>query len=221
MGPSECDTVVDPSPLSHRAASVRVQFMNDHLASPRLDVRNRVGGRFLRLVNPLARRLISAGLPTGAPNVLLTMRGRRSGKLRAVPLGMLEFDGRWFVQTSYGETGWVANLRADGEAAVIQPGGRRVPVQAIELPPDEGGAVLRRALLRFRLSRVLRTLLGPDARPPVGVLLKLRRRIDDTAEEYAAAARRYPLFELRPMDEARKELPATDHAGAASPAAPL
>jgi deazaflavin-dependent oxidoreductase (nitroreductase family) len=174
----------------------------DHLASPRLDLRNRVAGRFLRLANPLARWLISAGLPTGAPNVLLTMRGRRSGKLRTVPLGMLELDGRWFVQTSYGEMGWVANLRADGKATVTHPDGRRVPVQAVELSPEEAGAVLRRALQPFRRSRVLRALLGPHARPPIGVLLKLRIRIDDTVEEYAAAARRYPLFELRPMDEA-------------------
>src|SRR5215472_1096906 len=133
--------------------------MKDHLASPRPDLRNRVAGRFLRLVNPLARWLIPAGLPTGAPNVLLTMRGRRSGKLRTVPLGMLEFDGRWFVQTTYGETGWVANLRANGEATVTRPGCRQVPVQAIELPPEEAGVVLRCALQRYRRSRVLRTLL--------------------------------------------------------------
>jgi deazaflavin-dependent oxidoreductase (nitroreductase family) len=169
-----------------------------------MDVRNRVGGRFLRLVNPLTRWLISAGLPTGAPNVLLTMRGRTSGKLRTVPLGMLDLDGRWFVQTSYGETGWVANLRVDGEATITQPGGRRVPVHAIELPPEEAGAVLRRALQGFRRSRVLRALVGPHFRPPIGVLLKIRLRIDDTVEEYAAAAQRNPLFELRPIDEAKE-----------------
>lgn len=172
--------------------------MTDHLASPRLDFRNRVGGRLLRLANPAARRLIPAGLPTGAPNVLLTMRGRRSGKVRTVPLGMLELDGRSFVQATYGETGWVANLRADGEATVTHPGGRRVPVLAIELSPEEAGAVLRRALQGFRRSHVIRALLGPHFRPPVGVLLKLRIRIDDTLEEYTAEARRHPLFELLP-----------------------
>ena len=168
-------------------------------ASPGRDIRGRVAGRFLRLVNPLTRRLIAAGLPTGAPNVLLTMRGRRSGRLRAVPVGMLELDGRWFVQASYGESGWVANLRADSEAIVTCPGGRRAPVQAIELSPEEAGAVLRRALERFRRSRLLRTLLGPRFRPPIGVLWVLRVRIDDTAEEYLAEARRHPIFELRPM----------------------
>src|SRR5262249_61664652 len=97
--------------------------MNDHLASPRLNLRNRVAGRFLRLVNPLARWLIPAGLPTGAPNVLLTMRGRRSGKLRTVPLGLLELDGRWFGQTTYGETGWGGHLRGDRGGRCTPPGG--------------------------------------------------------------------------------------------------
>jgi deazaflavin-dependent oxidoreductase (nitroreductase family) len=159
-----------------------------------------MAGRMLRLFNPLTRRFISVGLPTGAPNVLLTMRGRRSGKIRTVPIGMLEFDGRSFVQASYGEIGWVANLRADGEATVTHPGGRRVAVQAIELSPEEAGAVLRRALQLFRRSRVMRALLGPNFRPPIGVLWRLRIRVDDTLEEYIAEARRHPLFELRPTD---------------------
>jgi deazaflavin-dependent oxidoreductase (nitroreductase family) len=187
-------------------AEVYGEFMNGHRTSPRLDVRNRVAGRLLRLFNPVVRRLISAGLPTGAPNVLLEMRGRRSGRIRSVPVGMLELDGRSFVQASYGEIGWVANLRADDEATVIHPGGRRTPVQAIELSPEEGGAVLRRALRRFRRSRVMRALLGPNFRPPIGVLWRLRIRVDDTLEEYTAEARRHPLFELRPMGIRRRSL---------------
>lgn len=183
------------------------EFMNDHRAFPRLDVRNRMAGRMLRLFNPVTRRFISAGLPTGAPNVLLTMRGRRSGKVRTVPIGLLELDGRSFVQASYGEIGWVANLRAGGEATVTYPSGRRLPVQAIELSPEEAGAVLRRALQRFRRSRVMRALLGPTFRPPIGVLWRLRIRVDDTPEEYIAEARRHPLFELRPTDAGKPEPP--------------
>jgi deazaflavin-dependent oxidoreductase (nitroreductase family) len=171
--------------------------VKDELASPKLDLRNRIAGRLLRLVNPLARWLISVGLPTGAPNVLLAMRGRRSGKTRTIPLGMLDLDGRWLVQSSYGETGWVANLRADGEATVTHPDGRRVPVEAVELSALEGGPLLQRALQPFQRSRVLRLLLGPDFRPPIGVLWRLRRRVDDTLDEYTAEARRHPLFELR------------------------
>jgi deazaflavin-dependent oxidoreductase (nitroreductase family) len=160
-----------------------------------------MAGRLLRLANPVTRRLIWAGLPTGAPNVLLTVRGRRSGMLRTVPLGLLELDGRRFVQASYGETGWVANLRAGGEATLICPGGRRMPVQAVEITADEAGVILERALEPHRRSRflrvVLRVVLGRRFRPPVGVFLSLGLRVDDTLEEYVADARRHPLFELR------------------------
>jgi len=161
------------------------------------DLRERVAARFLRLVNPLARRLIAAGMPTGAPNILLTVRGRRSGKPRTLPVGMLDFDGRRFVQASYGGAGWAANLRAAGEATITDHA-RRVPVQAVELPPEEAGAILRCALQPYRRSRLLRALLGPRLRPPVALLRRYRIRVDDTPEEYVAEARRHPLFELRP-----------------------
>jgi deazaflavin-dependent oxidoreductase (nitroreductase family) len=173
----------------------------DQGAPAKLNPRNRLAGWLLRPFNPLARWMISAGIPTGAPNVLLTVRGRRSGKLRTVPVAMLDLEGAWFVQGCFGETGWVANLRAAGEAIVTRPGGRRVPVQAIELSPEDGGAVLERALSQFRRSRVFRVLYGPHARGPVGVMWAFRIRMDDTLEEYTAAARRYPLFELRPVNE--------------------
>jgi deazaflavin-dependent oxidoreductase (nitroreductase family) len=164
---------------------------------PQPDLRERVAAQVLRLFNPLARRLIAAGLPTGAPNILLTVRGRRSGQPRTVPVGLLELDGRRFVQAAYGAAGWAANLRAAGEATMTEHG-RRVPVQAVELPPEEAGAILRRALQPFRRSRLLRALLGPRWRPPVALLRRYRIRVDDTPEEYVAEARRHPLFELRP-----------------------
>lgn len=171
-------------------------------ARENLDLRNRAGGLLLRVVNPITRRMIAAGLPTGAPNVLLTVRGRRSGKSRAVPVGMLELDGGWYVQASYGETGWVANLRAAGEATVTRPGGRPVPVEATELPPETAAAVLQHALRRYHYSRLLRAIVGPRFRPPIGVMTTIRMRVDDTLEEYAADATRHPLFRLTPRSAA-------------------
>lgn len=71
-------------------------------------------------------------------------------------------------------------------------------VQAIELPPEEAGTILRRALEPFRRSRLLGALFGPRWRPPVALLCRYRIRVDDTPEEYVAEARRHPLFELCP-----------------------
>ena len=115
---------------------------------------------------------------------------------------MLELDGRWFVQASYGEAGWVGNLRAAGEATVTGRSHREMPVHAVELPPEEAGKILRSALEPYRRWRFLRLLLGPNARPPFMIQWAWRFRIDDTLEEYVAEARRHPIFELRPGTEA-------------------
>ena len=45
---------------------------------------------------------------------------------------------RW-SKRAYGEGGWVANVRAGCEATVTYPGGRSLPVQAIELAPEDAG----------------------------------------------------------------------------------
>jgi deazaflavin-dependent oxidoreductase (nitroreductase family) len=174
----------------------------DHRAPARLGLRNRMAGLWLRCINPVARRMIPAGIPTGAPNVLLTVPGRRSGRPRTVPLGIVVLDDRTFVQASFGEAGWVANVRAGCEATVTYPGDHSLPVQVIELPPEEAGAVLLRVLEPYHRSRLLGALLGREFRPPIGVLWRIHVRIDDTAEEYVAEARRHPLFEIRPLTEA-------------------
>jgi deazaflavin-dependent oxidoreductase (nitroreductase family) len=170
----------------------------DRPSSARPDLRERIARRFFRLADPLARRMIPAGVPTGAPNILLIVRGRRSGIERTTPVAVLDFDGHLYVQATYGAAGWARNLRAAGEATVIHPGGRRSAVYAIEVPAEEAAAILRRVLEPYRRLHVLRRLLGSRVRPPVAVLRRYRIRIDDTPQDYLAEARRHPLFELRP-----------------------
>ena len=170
----------------------------DRPSSARPDLRERTARRFFQLVNPLARRMIPAGVPTGAPNVLLVVRGRRSGIERTTPVAMLDFDGHSYVQATYGATGWARNLRAAGEATIIHPGGRRSSVHAIEVPPDEAAAILRSVLEQHRQLRFVRRLLGSRVRPPVALLHRYRIRIDDSPQDYLAEARRHPLFELQP-----------------------
>jgi deazaflavin-dependent oxidoreductase (nitroreductase family) len=150
------------------------------------------------MVNPLARRMITTGLPTGAPNVLLLVPGRRSGIERAVPVGVLDFEGHAYVQATYGASGWGRNLRVAEEVTVVHSGGRHSSVRPVEIPPDEAAVILRRALAPYHRSLFLRRLLGPRLRSPVALLRRYRVRIDDTPQEYLGEAHRHPLFELRP-----------------------
>jgi deazaflavin-dependent oxidoreductase (nitroreductase family) len=136
-------------------------------------------------------------VPTGGPNILLIVRGRRSGIERTTPVTLLEFEERSYVQATYGATGWGRNLRTAGEAIVIRPGGQRSPVHAIEIPPDEAAVILRRSVESCRPMRLLRRTLGSRVRPPVALLRRYRIRIDETPQDYLAEAQRHPLFELR------------------------
>jgi deazaflavin-dependent oxidoreductase (nitroreductase family) len=137
------------------------------------------------ILNPLIRRLLGAGLPFG-PNVLLTVRGRTSGVPHTFPVAIVELDGRRYVQSPFGEVNWVRNLRAAGQA-VVTKGKTREEVDAVEVPPEVGGPVLRDALAPYLRSRVLAAVLGRF----------FAFRPDSTLEDYVAEAGRHPMFELR------------------------
>jgi deazaflavin-dependent oxidoreductase (nitroreductase family) len=149
----------------------------------------------IRLMNPVFKRYLGLGLP-GGPNVLLTVRGRTSGRPRGVPVAFLGLDGRQFVQASYGDVNWARNIRAAGEA-VLTKGRSTETVTAVELTPEAAAPILRDALAPYRASRLVRRVVGPIERPPVGVLRYFRLRVDDTIADYVAEARRHPIFELR------------------------
>ena len=137
------------------------------------------------ILNPIIRRLLGAGLPFG-PNVLLTVRGRRTGEPRTFPVAILELDGRRYVQSPFGEVNWVRNLRVAGEAVVTR-GRERETVSAVEVPPEAGGPILRDALAPFFRSRLLA--------PVAGRLFHLRPGA--SLDEYVEESRRHPMFELR------------------------
>lgn len=60
--------------------------------------------------------------PTGLPIVIVTMRGKASGKLRKVPLMRIEHDGEYALVGSKGgadtDPVWVENLVADPHVTV-------------------------------------------------------------------------------------------------------
>jgi deazaflavin-dependent oxidoreductase (nitroreductase family) len=141
---------------------------------------------FVDLFNPLARRMLGAGIPLG-PNALITVRGRKSGLDRTTPVALVEIGGKRWVIGTFGETHWVRNLRAAGEAT-ITVGRRRERVRAIELSHEAAAAFFRDVVglyvrrIPFGLGRWL-----------IGTVLGAR----DILDEPVAAAEHRPVFELR------------------------
>ncbi len=131
--------------------------------------------------NPVARLLLAAGVPMG-PDVLITVRGRRSGLPRTTPVTICENAGRRGLISPFGEVNWVRNLRAAGRAT-IAVGRRREAVIAVELGPVEAVEFVRDVLA----PHARRTRLGSWFVRNVD-----RIDIDDPVE----AARGRPVFEL-------------------------
>ena len=83
----------------------------------------------------------------GLPILLLTVRGRRSGKELTSPVCYLEHEGGYAVTGSGGgqdeEPQWFRNLRA-ADTAWIEVGARRTPVTVRILGGEERDAVWHR-----------------------------------------------------------------------------
>jgi len=106
--------------------------------------------RFVKVANVLTTTLLRAGVPLVGPGLvvgnypmyLLTVRGRKSGQPRTVPIAMIERHGKRYVGSPYGIVDWVRNLRATGEATLTRQR-RSETVKARELPTEEAALVLQ------------------------------------------------------------------------------
>jgi len=79
---------------------------------------------------------------------VLTVSGRTSGTPRSVPVNLLSWEGERYLVAPRGNTQWVRNVRAAGEAELRV--GRRVErVRLVELPVEQRVPVLRVYLQRW------------------------------------------------------------------------
>lgn len=139
---------------------------------------------YLRVANPVMRRVIGSGLPPGV-NALLTVRGRKSGQLRTTPVAVIKLGGRRWMVGAFGEVDWVRNLRAAQEAT-LTAAGRRERIGATELSRREAEAFFGDVLKSyFRQS-------PPVVRSIMPVVLGLR----DAVRNPHSGAERHPVFEI-------------------------
>jgi len=122
--------------------------------------------------------MLSRGI--GPPGLyLLTVRGRKTGVPRTIPVAPLEDgEGRWLV-APFGPDGWARNARAAGRVTLSR-GRDAVTYTATELGPDEAAPILKRYLAAHPRT--------------VGAYFDVDK--NDTVQDFAAEAPRHPVFRL-------------------------
>jgi hypothetical protein len=114
---------------------------------------------------------------------VLSVRGRKSGRVHSVPVGVIEVAGPRYLVGPYGETDWSRNARAAGEVRLSR-GGHSERFWVVEAGTEEAVPVLRGYL---RLVRVVRPYF--DATP------------ESPDEAFTAEAKTHPVFRLDPPSD--------------------
>ena len=135
---------------------------------------NATARRFARLwaavhsAGPLPRRWVT-----------LEVAGRRTGRVTRFPLGMADWDGKWYLVSMLGnDCNWVRNVRAADGLVTLRHGRARVR-QLVEVPIDERAPILKRDLQKV-----------PGARPHILVDRNAPRA------EFDSIAPQYPVFRV-------------------------
>ncbi len=130
-----------------------------------------------RIVNRIFIWLLRIGI---APKryYLLTVAGRKTGRLHSVPVVLVEEgNNRWLV-APYGEVDWVKNARASGMVH-LSKGDDRIDYQIHELPPESAAPILKIYVNENPVTRAYFT-----AQP------------DSPVSEFLAEAKRKLVFKL-------------------------
>ena len=145
-----------------------------------------------KVLNPITTTLMRLGVRPDPRMALLTIRGRKTGRDRTVPMGVFDRDGRKYIVAAFGEVNWVLNLRAAGAVTITQ-GKRSARYAAEQVHGEEAALVLRDCLAAYLPS----PLAGPMLRQRMAV------NADAPLDALALEARRTPVFRLTEMSAVR------------------
>jgi deazaflavin-dependent oxidoreductase (nitroreductase family) len=113
---------------------------------------------------------------------VLEVRGRKSGKLYALPVDLLSREQALFLVAPRGRTQWVRNAEAAG-VVTLRRGGKSARYRLRSLPDPEKPPILKAYLDRFH--REVQRFFPVRAGSPLAA--------------FVALASRYPAFELVPV----------------------
>ncbi|CDO88764.1 hypothetical protein AWC29_25395 [Mycobacterium triplex] len=140
--------------------------------------------RAARAGNVVIRWLADLGISIAGTRSL-RVRGRKTGKQRAVVINLLTIDGVDYLVSPRGNTQWARNVRA-ARVVEVGPRWRRRRLQAVEVDDAAKPALLKRYLDRWYWQ-------------VKGYVAGLTPESSD--DELRAGAPSIPVFVLRPADE--------------------
>jgi hypothetical protein len=146
---------------------------------------NPVLPKWLMLANRLIIALNRLGISFGTWYIL-SIRGRKTGKMRSTPVSVLHVNGQRYVVTGF-ETQWVKNARKVRDGMLTR-GRNKEQVVLVELPVEERPPILR------EFPRQV-----PHGVPFFEKLLNL----PGDPEAFAAAAPHCPVFRLDSLSQAK------------------
>jgi deazaflavin-dependent oxidoreductase (nitroreductase family) len=119
----------------------------------------------MRIGSTILTALLRAGLPFGSLT-LLSVRGRKSGKVHTIPVALVEQDGTSFLVAAFGEVNWVRNLRAAGQAQLTHRRHTEV-IGVVELGEAEAAPILKQYLKHYHLVPFLRSYFDATSHSPL------------------------------------------------------
>ena len=139
---------------------------------------------FLKPMNRVVKAIQRLGIPAG-PSQILTVPGRKSGKLRSTPMTPFIHNGGLYTVAGYPGADWAANARAAGTGTLTR-GRTSRQVTIVELDPDQARPVLRSFATEV----------------PVGVGFAKRSGLvrEGTPDEFEALAGELAVFRFDPLD---------------------
>jgi deazaflavin-dependent oxidoreductase (nitroreductase family) len=129
------------------------------------------------LINAVVTPLVLLGVGP-RDTYLLSVPGRRTGRMYRTPVTLLRRDGQRWLVAPYGERNWVRNARASGSVE-LRRGRRTERVRLEDVPPADRAEILQAYLHRVPFTRDLF-----DASP------------DSPVETFEAEAHRHPVFRI-------------------------
>jgi deazaflavin-dependent oxidoreductase (nitroreductase family) len=83
---------------------------------------------------------------------ILTVRGRKTGRLYSTPVDVIEVGGHRWLVAGYGPASWVMNTRASGEVTLSR-GGHTQTYNIEEAGAEDAVPVLRKYIAEIRVTR--------------------------------------------------------------------